>query len=71
MSIQHIDPKGAVSIAKDIGAKRAFATHHGTWIMSEEPWDEPQRLLKEEVEKVREGKNWFISTGFGETIFLQ
>lgn len=68
MSIQHTDPKGSVAIAKDIGAKKAFATHWGTWMMSEEPWDEPVKLLREEVEG-KEG-DWFRATGMGETIDL-
>lgn len=34
LSLQHMDPHGAVRVARDIGSRRAFGMHWGTWCMS-------------------------------------
>lgn len=34
LSLQHMDPRGAVRVARDIGARQGVAMHWGTWCMS-------------------------------------
>ncbi|WFD31506.1 N-acetylphosphatidylethanolamine-hydrolyzing phospholipase D [Malassezia sp. CBS 17886] len=47
LSLQHMDPLGAVRVALDVGAKQAFAMHWGTWCMSDERWDDAPRDLED------------------------
>lgn len=68
MSPQHVSPADSVQIAKDIRARRVVGMHWGTWIMSDEEWDEPPKLLQREVEKCGEGgSDWFGIVRMGET----
>lgn len=46
----HTNPEKAVSIAKDIGARKMIGMHWGTVNLSEEPPEEPARRLKEAAE---------------------
>ena len=46
MSAQHCDPDEAVRIMLDIGAKKAVGIHWGTFALTDEPRDEPPRLLR-------------------------
>lgn len=34
LSLQHMDPHGSVRVARDVGARRAYGMHWGTWCMS-------------------------------------
>lgn len=45
MSSQHADPAQAVQIAIDVGARHLLGIHWGTFQLTDEPWDEPPRLL--------------------------
>ncbi|EDP41804.1 hypothetical protein MGL_3806 [Malassezia globosa CBS 7966] len=45
LSLQHMDPHGAVCVARDVGARQSFGMHWGTWCMSDERWDAPPRDL--------------------------
>jgi len=47
MKGQHVDPQQAVQIFEDVHAKRAIGIHWGTFELSDEPIDEPPRLLDE------------------------
>ena len=46
MSTQHTDPAEAVRIATDIGTQNLLGIHWGTFPLTDEPWDEPPRLLE-------------------------
>jgi L-ascorbate metabolism protein UlaG (beta-lactamase superfamily) len=46
MSMQHTDPAEAVQIAKEVGAEHMLGVHWGTFPLTNEPWDEPARLLQ-------------------------
>lgn len=73
MSPQHVSPADSVQIAKDIRARKVVGMHWGTWIMSDEEWDEPPRLLREELRKEglekKQGQehDWFAVVNMGET----
>jgi L-ascorbate metabolism protein UlaG (beta-lactamase superfamily) len=47
MASQHCDPAQAVRIFEEVGARQAVAIHWGTWQLTDEPRDEPPRLLGE------------------------
>ena len=49
MSTQHTDPAEAVQIAIDVGAQHLLGIHWGTFPLTDEPWDEPPRLLEDAV----------------------
>lgn len=45
MNTQHTDPAEAVQIATDVGAQHLLGIHWGTFPLTDEPWEEPARLL--------------------------
>jgi L-ascorbate metabolism protein UlaG (beta-lactamase superfamily) len=47
MSSQHTDPAEALQIATDIGAHHLLGIHWGTLSLTDEPWDEPPKLLED------------------------
>ena len=50
MRPQHMDPAEAVRAFGDLGAARALAIHFGTWQLTDEPHDAPERALAEALE---------------------
>jgi L-ascorbate metabolism protein UlaG (beta-lactamase superfamily) len=46
MSTQHTNPDEAVQIALEVGAQYLLGIHWGTFPLTDEPWDEPPRLLE-------------------------
>jgi L-ascorbate metabolism protein UlaG (beta-lactamase superfamily) len=48
MRTQHIDPGEAVRAFQALGAERFFAMHWGTFKLTDEPLDEPPRVLLQE-----------------------
>jgi L-ascorbate metabolism protein UlaG (beta-lactamase superfamily) len=55
MDTQHADPAEAVQIALDMGARQVLGVHWGTFELTDEPYDEPERLLGAAVESANSG----------------
>jgi len=49
MSTQHTDPAEALQIANDVGAQHLLGIHWGTFQLTDEPCDEPPRLLEDAI----------------------
>lgn len=47
MRDHHMDPREAVQVHQDLGARRSVAIHWGTFILTDEPLDEPPVRLAE------------------------
>ena len=47
MQTQHMNPAEAVDVMQILGAPQAVGIHWGTFQLTDEPWDEPPRLLAE------------------------
>ncbi|KAJ1990252.1 Protein-lysine N-methyltransferase efm4 [Coemansia umbellata] len=46
----HVNPEQAVRIHEDIGSRKSIGIHWGTFILTDEPVDEPPRRLQKAVE---------------------
>ena len=42
MRIQHASPDDAVRIHRALGAKRSIGVHHSSFVMSDEPLEQPR-----------------------------
>jgi L-ascorbate metabolism protein UlaG (beta-lactamase superfamily) len=51
MRSQHMTPADAVQAFVDLGARRLVAMHWGTFKLTDEPLDEPPRLLREDWQR--------------------
>ncbi len=79
MKPQHVNPEEAVQMHLDIKSKISFGIHWGnfhvlfcnsfpgTFILTNEPQDEPPKLIKEELQKRNLKPNEFITSHIGET----
>ena len=66
MAASHVDPDEALQIAEDVGAGRAFAMHWGTFILTDEPIEEPQLRLREALNDAGRAVDFFITPILGE-----
>jgi N-acyl-phosphatidylethanolamine-hydrolysing phospholipase D len=67
MRAVHVNPTEAVSIHRDLGARRSMAVHWGTFMLSAEPVDEPPRLLAAAVAAADLPADAFTTYAVGET----
>ncbi|PXX89553.1 phospholipase [Marinobacter vulgaris] len=51
MAPVHVAPEEAVRIHQDIGARQSVAMHWGTFVLTDEPMDEPPRRLRLALER--------------------
>ena len=67
----HMNPAEAVMAHNDLGAKLSIGMHFGTFQLSSEAIDQPQKDLKEAIEKEMVSRNGFITLYEGETKILR
>ena len=70
MRYHHISPEEALQVHLDIGSKKSVAIHWGTFILTDEPLDEPPKRMKKALKEkgLREGD--FLILKHGETVVL-
>lgn len=71
MQAAHIDPFEAVKVMQDLHAKKALAIHWGTFSLTDEPLDEPPRLLHQAMQQqgldlqrfkvLKHGETWVLN----------
>lgn len=70
MKIHHINPEEAVQIHKDVRSKKSVAIHWGTFILTDEPLDEPPKRLETAKVERNVPPEAFLVLKHGETIIL-
>ena len=71
MKNHHINPEEAVRAHLDLRAKRSVAMHWGTFMLTDEPLDEPPRRLRTALEKAGIPLTAFLVLKHGETVDLE
>jgi L-ascorbate metabolism protein UlaG (beta-lactamase superfamily) len=71
MKNHHINPEEAVLAHIDLRSKQSVAMHWGTFMLTDEPLDEPPLKLKAALKKKGVLDNKFLVLMHGETILLQ
>ena len=70
MKFSHMNPTEAVQAFIDLNAEKAIGMHWGTFILTDEPVDEPPLKLEEELALRSLDGNVFITMIHGQTISL-
>ncbi|MGH7822311.1 MAG: MBL fold metallo-hydrolase, partial [Candidatus Binatia bacterium] len=65
MRFVHATPEEAVRAGMDAGARRVVAMHFGTFVLTDEPLDEPPRRFLAEAERLGLGgdRAWVLKVG--------
>jgi N-acyl-phosphatidylethanolamine-hydrolysing phospholipase D len=71
MARHHVNPAEAVQIHKDIGSKKSVAIHWGTFILTDEPLDEPPQKLAVALQRNQIPAEDFLVLQHGQTIILE
>ncbi|MCP5498944.1 MAG: MBL fold metallo-hydrolase [Leptospiraceae bacterium] len=71
MSPVHMDPAGAVLAFMDLKAKYLLPMHYQTFVLTDEPLDEPLKLCKKEYEAKQLPPNHLLPLKIGETYFFR
>lgn len=70
MANVHTNPQGSVSIHRDLGIKKSIGVHWGTWIMSDERYDDPVKVLEQAKSEKDIGKEEFVVLPVGRTFVV-
>ncbi|MGD8961906.1 MAG: MBL fold metallo-hydrolase [Desulfobacterales bacterium] len=70
MKKHHVNPEESVQIHKDIRSNKSVAIHWGTFILTDEPLDEPPKRLASALQKDRIPTKDFAVLQHGQTIIL-
>jgi N-acyl-phosphatidylethanolamine-hydrolysing phospholipase D len=70
MRHHHISPEEALQIHLDVASKKSVAIHWGTFILTDEPLDEPPQRLKTALKKRQMPDHVFLAIKHGETIIF-
>ena len=71
MKQKHIDPEEAMNIYQDIVSRYSVASHWGTFMLTDEPVDEPPKLLEDALSQKGISNEHFFVMQHGETRSLQ
>lgn len=63
----HVNPEDAVEIHRDLQARQSVAMHWGTFVLTDEPMDEPPKKLRTAMRKHNVPETEFIVMQHGET----
>jgi L-ascorbate metabolism protein UlaG (beta-lactamase superfamily) len=67
MAPQHIDPDEAVRIHQELHARQSLGVHWGTFVLTDEPLDEPPRRLARALREANLAPDAFWALHVGET----
>lgn len=70
MQRHHLDPEEALQVHEDIKAKKSIGIHWGTFILTDEPLDEPPRKLEAARKQRKNPAPDFTVLKHGETLVL-
>jgi L-ascorbate metabolism protein UlaG (beta-lactamase superfamily) len=70
MHPHHLSPEEAVQTHLDVRSKKSVAIHWGTFILTDEPLDEPPKRLEAAKKAKGLSDEEFVALGHGETIIL-
>ncbi len=70
MRHHHITPEEALQIHLDVRSKKSVAIHWGTFILTDEPLDEPPRRLTKAIRENERSEEEFLILKHGEIILL-
>ena len=70
MARHHVNPEESVQIHRDIGSRKSVAIHWGTFILTDEPLDEPPERLAAALQKNKIPADDFLVLQHGQTIML-
>jgi L-ascorbate metabolism protein UlaG (beta-lactamase superfamily) len=68
MKVMHVNPEEAVRIHQDLQARQSLAMHWGTFVLTDEPMDEPPRRLAAALRAAGIPADRFLVLRHGETI---
>ena len=71
MRSHHVNPEEAVQAHIDLRAEKSIGIHWGTFILTDEPLDEPPELLKKALKEKGIPEDRFTVLKHGETIILK
>ncbi|ORX39258.1 beta-lactamase superfamily domain-domain-containing protein [Kockovaella imperatae] len=71
LHLQHTDPEGAVRMAMQLGVKKSIGVHWGTWLMSDEAYNQPPKDLEIAKRKLMFPVDRFIVTPAGRTVTIE
>jgi N-acyl-phosphatidylethanolamine-hydrolysing phospholipase D len=71
MRHHHISPEEAVQVHLDVGSKTSVAIHWGTFILTDEPLDEPPLRLEKALEEKGLSADAFLILQHGQTMILE
>ncbi len=71
MKDMHMNPEEAVKVHKDVKSKLSIAIHWGTFVLTDEPLDEPPVRLREALKNEGISGSDFKVLKHGETIFIK
>jgi N-acyl-phosphatidylethanolamine-hydrolysing phospholipase D len=70
MKNKHVNPAEAVQIALDLQVKRSFGMHWGTFVLTDEPIEEPRKMLVQALKERNLAPNFFIAPAPGAILSL-